>query len=186
MQSPPNTGSSNTGIQSDSPSSTSGTASDIGSEIRADAKQLSTSASNRVHSELDARKGAAAEQAKSVSSAFQRAAGELDDGSPQWLKSAFQQGAQQVRRFADTLEQKDSRAIMNDIKTMARDNPGTFLVGCAALGFAAARVFKAGATESSTGQSRQAQFPPTQVEEPMFRQSGGDQARSKNPAGEFA
>jgi hypothetical protein len=158
----------------------------MSSELRSDAEQLGTSASNRVHSELDARKGSAAEQAKSVSSAINRAADELDEGVPQWLKSAFQQGAQQVQRFADTLEQKDSRQIMSDIQTMARNNPGTFLASCAALGFAAARIFKAGAPEGAQGQSQQTQFPPVQVEEPMFRPTVGDVAPSANRTGEFA
>lgn len=155
-------------------------------ELRSDAQQLSKTATNRLHSELDARKGTAASQAKSVSSAIDKAAGELED-SPQWLKSAFEQGASQVRRFADTLEQKDSREIFDDIQTMARNNPGTFLAGCAALGFVAARVFKAGGSEGSTGFSRQqSQFPPVAVDEPMFRQ-GGSQPTTGSTAttGEF-
>ena len=156
-------------------------------ELRSDAQQLGNSASNRIHSELDARKGTAADQAKSVSSAIDRAAGELDESSPQWLRSAFEQGATQVRRFADTLEQKDSREILSDVRTLARDNPGTFLAGCAALGFAAARVFKAGSNEGSSNQQRQqAQFPPRQVDEPMFRADGTDQTRSPRTTGEFA
>lgn len=157
----------------------------VRSELRSDAQQLSTSASNRIHSEIDARKGTAAEQAHSVSSAIQRAASELDDGAPQWLKSAFQQGAQQVQRLADSLEQKDSRQIMNDIQTMARNNPATFLVGCAALGFAAARIFKAGAPDSSAIQSERTQLPPVQGEEPMFRSPGADKPALPSPAGEF-
>lgn len=157
------------------------------SELRADAQQVTSSAKNRIHSELDARKGTAANQARSVSSAIDRAAGELDEGAPEWLKSAFQQGATQVRRFADTLEQKDSRQIVGDLQTLARDNPGTFLVGCAALGFAAARIFKAGASDSSADQPRQqAQFPPVQGEEPTFRSQGSDPARSPSRTGEFA
>ena len=155
-------------------------------ELRQDAKQLGNTASNRIHSEIDARKGNAAEQAKSVSSAIDRAAGELDQDAPQWLKSAFEQGATQVRRFADTLEQKDSRQILRDVQNLARDNPGTFLAGCAALGFAAARVFKAGSNESSSYQgSQQAQFPPVPVDEPMFRPEG-NQARTPSTTGEFA
>lgn len=163
------------------PENTGGTAADL----RADAKQLGSTASNRIHSELDARKGTAANQAKSLASAVDRAAGEFDEGTPQWLKSAFQQGATQVRRFADTLEQKDSRQILSDVQRLARDNPGTFLAGCAALGFAAARVFKAGAADESARQPpQQAQFPPVQVDEPMFRPEGNEPARS--PTGEFA
>ena len=154
-------------------------------KLRADAKQLGTSATNRIHSEVDARKGTAATQAKSVSSAIERAAGELDE-APQWLKSAFEQGASQVRRFADTLEQKDSREIFNDLQTLARNNPGTFLAGCAALGFAAARVFKAGSPHGSAGMSRQQPaFPPVPVDEPMFRPGLGEQASSPSTTGAF-
>ena len=154
----------------------------MSSELRSDAQQLRSSASDRIHRELDARKGTAAEQARSVSSAIDRAASELDDGNPQWLKSAFQQAAQQVHRLADSLEQKDSRQIVGDIQTMARDNPTAFLAGCAALGFAAARILKAGAPESFP---RQPQLPPIQGEEPMFRSSGAAAPSSPRPAGEF-
>jgi len=156
----------------------------VAGELRSDAEQLSTSASNRIHREIDARKGTAADQAQSVSSAIQRTASELDDEAPQWLKSALQQGAQQVQRLADSLAQKDSRQIMSDIQTMARNNPATFLVGCAALGFAAARILKAGAPDSSATPSRQTQRPPVQREEPMFR-SGANAPASPSPAGEF-
>ena len=154
----------------------------IGSELSADVQQLGSSASDRIHSEIDARKGSAAGQAQSLSSAIMRTADGLDESAPQWLKSAFQQGAQRVQRFADTLEQKDSRAILSDIQAMARDNPGTFLAGCAALGFAAARVFKAGAPGNST--SSPPRFPPLQVDEPFRPSSEHD--RSANRTGEFA
>ena len=155
------------------------------SEVRSDAQRLSNSASNRLHSEIDARKGTAAEQARSVSTAIDRASSELDQNAPQWLKSAFQQGAEQVQRFADTLEQKDSRQILSDIRDLARNNPGAFLAGCAALGFAAARVFKAGAPDEPSSRSQPSQLPPIQGEEPMFRPSGSESTRSPSPAGEF-
>jgi hypothetical protein len=161
-----------------------GESSAIGTELRSDAQQLGASANNRIHSELDARKGAAAEQAKSISSAIGRASDELGDNAPQWIKSAFQQGAQQVQRFADTLEFKDSREIVRDIQTIARNNPGAFLAGCAALGFAAARIFKAGASDGAPSDIRPRQFPPVQGEEP-FRSPGADAIGSPSPAGEF-
>jgi ABC-type transporter Mla subunit MlaD len=161
----------------------------MGSELRSDAEQLSSKAGNRLHSELDARKGTAADQAKSVSTAIERAADGLDENSPQWLRSAFQQGAQQIRRFADTLEQKDSREIFEDVKTFARDNPTTFLAACAAAGFAASRLFKAGANDGQG--TRQAGFasanqgPPPAVDEPMFRDPSTGTAR-QSTGGEFA
>ncbi|MDQ3483623.1 MAG: hypothetical protein M3448_09505 [Pseudomonadota bacterium] len=161
------------------PTSGSGTT----DELRSDAKELGSSAKDRVQREIDARKGNAAEQAKSVSSAIERTADELDPDAPQWLKSAMQQGADQIQRFADTLEQKDSREIFNDVRTFARDNPATFLGACAAAGFAAARVFKAGGDQSQSSRS-QTQGPPAQVDEPTFGGEGMQSGR-ETTRGEF-
>jgi ElaB/YqjD/DUF883 family membrane-anchored ribosome-binding protein len=124
-------------------------------ELRQDAQQLGSTAANRLHSEVDARKGAAVSQAQSVSSAITQTAEGLGEDSPEWLKSALRQGAQQIQRFADTIEQRDSRQMMSEAQNFARNNPGTFLAACAAVGFAAARVLKAGAEQQRTGQLNQ-------------------------------
>jgi hypothetical protein len=167
----------------------------VSNDVRADVEHVGKSAANRIHSELDNRKGATAQQVKSLSSALGQAADGLDEGSPQWLKSAFQQGAQQVQRFADSLEQKDSRQILNEVTTMARSNPGMFLAACAGLGFAAARIFKAGPSDSFQGQSQLGQFqqgqsqqgnvPPTQGEEPKYRPAA-DLIQTETSTGEYA
>lgn len=178
MNSPPN----NDGNQSNQ----AGKTAELSNELRSDAKELKSSAKERVHSELDARKGTAANQAKSVSSAIERTAGELDANAPEWLKSTMRQGAQQVQRFADTLEQKDSREILSDVRTFARDNPSTFLAACAAAGFAAARIFKAGGSDGySQGFRSQTQGPPPQVQEPTFQSSAPNSTR-QTTGGEFA
>ena len=159
---------------SNSAEGSSGSTIALGDGMKSDAKQMGQTAANRLHSEVDNRKGAAVGQVKSVSSALNNVAGQLDDGAPQWLKSAIQQGAQQVQRFADGIEQKDSRQILNDVQRLARDNPGTFLAACAGIGFVAARVFKAGPSDNFQGQSSQTQnqssqnqYPPVQGEEPV-------------------
>lgn len=120
---------------------------DLRQELRGDAQTVTDTAKQRLFAETDARKGTAAEQAKSLSSALESAAGELSQ-SPDWLRSAFQKGAQSLQRFADTIEQKDSRQLTRDVQQLARQHPGTFLAGCAAAGFAAARVLKAGVEET--------------------------------------
>lgn len=175
--------------------------SEVAGELRSDAQQLGSTAANRIHSEVDSRKSDAAEQAKSVSTAIQRAAGELDDGAPAWLKSAFKQGADQIQRFAETLEQKDSRQILNEVQSFARERPGTFLAACAAAGFAASRILKAGGQQASQSpqwdrdvevgqpqpwgsgepQSRPQSAP--QGDNLMFQDPAGSRATSK---GEFA
>ncbi len=124
-----------------------------GTELRSDAKQLGSKAADRLHSEVDSRKETAVNQAQSVSSAVRQAADGLDDSAPDWLKSAFRQGARQIQSFADTIERKDSRQMMSEAKDFARNNPGTFLAACAAVGFAAARVLKAGGEQQSGQQA---------------------------------
>jgi hypothetical protein len=133
----------------DSASQNSGA--ELRNELRSDASTITDTAKQRLQSEVDSRKSTAATQAKSVSSALESAADQLND-SPAWLRSAFQQGAQTLQRFADQVEQKDSRELTRDVQQLARQNPGTFLAGCAAIGFAAARVLKAGAEQTSQGQ----------------------------------
>ena len=175
-----------------------------GSELRSDARQLGSTAANRLHSEVDARKGTAVNQAQQVSSALGQAADGLDEGSPDWLKSAFRQGAQQIQRFADTIERKDSRQIMREAQDFARNNPGTFLAACAAAGFAAARVLKAGGAQQrseQTGQDRQlgdAQSfggnrdfqgqagNPSRGNDAQYRPSGPDIGVRADTPGEFA
>ncbi|MEO5774571.1 MAG: hypothetical protein ABIQ32_10700 [Sphingomicrobium sp.] len=156
-----------------SPSENSGTA----EELRSDAQRITNSATQRIHSEVDARKGAAVDQAKSVSNAVQRAADGLDDNTPAWLKSAFQQGAEQIQRFADSIESKDSRQLLNDVQSFARQRPGLFLGAAAAAGFAAARIFKAGANQQDAEQfSGSAEWDRSEPwgsgEQDVFAQSG--------------
>lgn len=126
----------------------------LGQELVADAKGVGSSAVNRLHSEVDNRKGEAVTQVKSISSAIDRAAEGLDGNAPDWLKSAFTQGAQQVQKFADALEQKDSRQLVGEISDFARKSPMTFLAACAAAGFAASRVFQAGSKANVPNQPK--------------------------------
>lgn len=122
-------------------------------ELRSDARELGSKAANRLHSEVDSRKDAAVSQAQSVSSAIGKTAASLDDSAPDWLKSAFHQGAQKIQQFADTIEQKDSRQILDEVQSFARERPALFLGACAAAGFAAARILKAGGEQQSQSES---------------------------------
>ena len=121
-------------------------------ELLSDAKNVGSSAVNRIHSEVDARKVEAVNQVQAVSSTIERAADGLDANAPTWLRSALEQGAQQVKTFAETLEQNDSRQIALQVTEFAKRSPATFLGACAAAGFAAARVFRAGGNENDPTQ----------------------------------
>lgn len=156
-------------------------------ELRSDAQQLGRKAADRIRSEADARKDTAVSQAKSVSSAIERAAGEMDQDAPDWLKSALKQGAQKIQTLANTIEQKDSRELLRETQDFARNNPGTFLAACAAAGFAAARILKAGGEQQATQQSAQgpvssgAAYPDGRMSTPSQPQTASTETK-----GEFA
>ncbi|HYW17231.1 MAG TPA: hypothetical protein VE891_13900 [Allosphingosinicella sp.] len=152
------------------------------SALRSDAQQLGSTAASRLHSEVDARKETAVNQAQSVSAAISQAAEGLDESSPDWLKSAFRQGAQQIQRLADSVEQKDSRQLMRDAQDFARNNPGTFLAACAAIGFAAARVLKAGGEQQSSRPSGETSSFGQASSFDQGQASGRNPAISQNPA----
>lgn len=164
--------------QPQSPSS-----SGAGSELRSDAQHLGHSAANRLHSEVDSRKDTAAHQAQSVSSAIRQTSDQLGEDTPDWLRSAFQKGAEQIQRFADTIEQKDSRQLVREVENFARERPGAFLLGCAAAGFAAARVLKAGGEPSSGPDQSPSQFRPT--DETAFGASWSEPGSESKSTGEF-
>lgn len=124
---------------------------DLRNELREDAQALTQAASDQLHDELDSRKEPLVGQAKSVSSALDKAASELVGGqAPVWLKSALEQGAQQIKQLAETIEGKDSRELVSGVRRLARDNPATFLAACAAAGFAISRIFRAETDDSVT------------------------------------
>lgn len=130
----------------------SGSTAGLREELRNDAQTVRTTAQQRLHKEVDARKGQAADQAKTLSSALGTAAKELSE-SPAWIRSAFEQGARRIQGLADAVEQRDSRQLAQDAQRFARENPAMFLAGCAIAGFAAARIFKAGAADESPSSS---------------------------------
>lgn len=130
----------------DAPSGSSGS---VGEELLGDARKVGDSLKDRLYSAVDARKGEGTNQAKTLSSALDNTANELGPDTPAWIKSALQQGADRLQRFAATIEQTDSRELTRTVRQLATDHPATFLAGCALAGFAAARLFKAGASDSA-------------------------------------
>lgn len=155
---------------------TSGSTAGLREELRNDARMVRTTAKQRLHNEVDARKGQAANQAKTLSSALGAAANELSDGPP-WIRSAFEQGAQRVQSLADAVEHKDSRQLAQDVQRFARENTALFLAGCAIAGFAAARIFKVAAADGSTADSadtaRDQRVQPDDVQTPATTFYGG-------------
>jgi hypothetical protein len=53
------------------------------------------------------------------------------------------QVSQQVQKAADWLESKDADGVLNDVRSWARRNPGTFLLAAAGAGMVAGRLTRA-------------------------------------------
>lgn len=110
---------------------------------------LKDKAMDRLKSEADARKQGVSSQLKSVSGALHAAQENLDQGegqTPQWLTSGLQQVASTVELLADRIQDKSSSELIGEVQPFAKNQPVIFFSACAAIGFAAARVFKAGGT----------------------------------------
>src|SRR3546814_9641260 len=103
-------------------------ASGLKEELTSDAKQLGNSAQRRVEEEAEKRKGGIASQAKSVGSALDRAASELDrEDSPDWVRSLVRQTAGTVQNLADKLDNKSAGELTEDIRRFGRQQPAMFL-----------------------------------------------------------
>jgi hypothetical protein len=137
-------------------------------ELRNDTGRVTSAAAERLQSEADSRKGEVAGQARKVSSALDTAARELGTDAPSWIKSALEQGARSIEQAAQAVEGKDSRQLVGDLQQFARQRPGGFLAGCALLGFAASRVFKAGATQGAQGLTNASQPPQAGQPSPAY------------------
>lgn len=131
-------------------------------EFREDAGRVTSATADRLQSEADSRKGQVAEQARATSSALGNAAEGLGSDTPSWIKSALEQGAKSIEQAAQAIEGKDSRQLVGAVQDFARQRPGSFLAGCALLGFAASRVLKAGETHTPTppAATHPSPFPP--------------------------
>lgn len=119
--------------------------------LKAEAGDIKDKAVDRLASEADSRKDQVAGGMKQVSSALDAAKSELEGvETPDWLKQGFAKVASSINSLASELESSDSRELTSKVQQFARQRPGTFLGACAAAGFAAARVFMAGKSDSDS------------------------------------
>lgn len=117
-------------------------------EARSVAHEAKSQAANVLGTARDELRTQASEQAKTVSATLSdlgRQLGDMADGS----NDPQAQVAQLARSAADTLSQRASRidadgidGVIDDLKRVARNRPGAFLLGSIAAGFAIGRLAK--------------------------------------------
>lgn len=119
--------------------------------LKDEAKALGGKAGEKVAAAVNAHKDKVGDPLRQVAGAVDAAREALGDNggqAPAWVTDGLGQMASQATRLADTLQNSDSRQIAQQVQQFARQSPTLFLAGCAALGFAAARILRAGAQSS--------------------------------------
>ncbi len=132
--------------------SNSTTLSGTAASVRDDAAALGSKAADSLAQAADARKGTVAQPLRQVSDAIEAAGEKLTGGEtplPAWVNDSLRSVSTGISDFATRIEQSDSKQLLRDVQDFARQQPAVFLAGCAALGFAAARVLRAGAAPSA-------------------------------------
>jgi hypothetical protein len=116
---------------------------------------LKDAARTQAERKAEQQKEGAARTAHSASAAIDTAAEGLrqDADAPQWLASAFSGAARQIDDLANRLQEKSPRDIVAELDRFARQRPMAFLAASAAVGFAAARITRAGLDYQQDGES---------------------------------
>ncbi len=123
----------------------------VRNELAGDAERLKDTATHKAEEKAREGKQQVRKTAEATTSAMQTAADELrkDDNAPEWLANAVSSAARQLGELAEQLNDTSPREMVQTTSRFARDHPGSFLTASAALGFAAARVLRAGADYKS-------------------------------------
>ncbi len=99
---------------------------------------------------LESTKRSAADQIDQVAQALTRAGEELNQSQPT-LANYASQVASTVHNLSTRLRDGNMEELLSDTRELARRNPGMFLIGGVALGFALSRFLKASGDEMQSG-----------------------------------
>lgn len=92
----------------------------------------------------------ASDVAAGASDAIDEAADKLEDSGHETLSQAAGALSERVRMLSNYLEDRRLEDLVDDARRLAQRNPGLFIAGGVALGFALSRLLKASATAQTT------------------------------------
>jgi hypothetical protein len=120
-------------------------AKEVGSQAADEAKDLLADARQQLRAQADEQAHRLAGTVGSLGSQLRTTA---DSGEPGTARDVVRQLADQANTFSSKLDQGGLDRTLNDVKRMARNRPGMFLLGAAAAGFVAARVARNADTQA--------------------------------------
>lgn len=124
-----------------------------GDRIREAGKAGASAARDAARSRLDEGKHAASDAASSTARALDEAASSLSAQDQESLARVTSSLAEQLSRFATSLEERNIDELSREARRLAREHPGLFIAGGAALGLALGRFFRASGQRRHTSSS---------------------------------
>ena len=144
----------------------SGKAESLKEEVKDRAGRLLDEAKDRARSAMDERKEGLAQDVGDFAHALRASASDLEEHNKAYVAHYVQQAASSVEQIADTLQRQDLTDLMRRTEDFARRQPGLFIGGAVAAGFALARFLKSSA-ERRAGEEREVAFGSRGGGEPM-------------------
>ncbi len=128
-------------------------AADVAETVRSEAGDAARDVAQRAESLADQQREAGAGHAQDVRRALDRAAEELDEGSPR-IASFVRDAAGSVQEIADALRNRTPGQLLHDVNDLARRQPLAFFGVSVLAGFAVARFARSGRPQGATDHGR--------------------------------
>jgi ElaB/YqjD/DUF883 family membrane-anchored ribosome-binding protein len=122
-----------------------GKAESLKEEAKERAGRLLDEAKDRARSAIDQRKEGLAQDVGDFAHALRASASDLQKHDKGYVAHYVEQAASSVEQIADTLHRQDLKDLVRHTEDFARRQPGLFIGGAVAAGFALARFLKSSA-----------------------------------------
>ncbi|MEC8916893.1 MAG: hypothetical protein VX796_04630 [Pseudomonadota bacterium] len=123
---------------------------DMRDKGRETADEIRQTAQHKAEGVFDQQKGVAADQAKSLSSAFRKMAQELDDQNQGYLSGYAKRMADCTDTASERLRDQDMNGLMGQVRDYSRQQPALFMGGAVAAGFVLARFLNSSQKRDET------------------------------------
>ena len=147
----------------------SGKAENLKEEAKKRASHYLEEARERARSAIDERKEGLAHDVGDFAHALRASASDLQDHQKGYVAQYVEQAASSVEQIADTLHRQDLRDLMRHTEDFARRQPGLFIGGAVAAGFALARFLKSSSERRMTDEPEKQRYTETQRYEAGYR-----------------
>ena len=145
-------------------------AANVAAEVKTSAKGLLYQAKSDLTDQAGAQQQKAAEGIRAISSQLHTMADASEE--PGVAADLIRQAAERSQSVASWLENRDPGSLLGEVKSFARQRPGTFLLAAAGAGLLAGRLgrsLQAGAPDTQQAPSKPATWPPRQLPPPTRR-----------------